>query len=105
MLNLNKDYKYDISFYLQYRDNMFYLLDLAPLVVPQLALHDEGRLLIRDVVSLLPFCSPVLEPDFNLKIETEMISIYKFFYTQTQTRRFDSGYGYLIHFIVHLLLC
>ena len=88
---------------------MFYLLDLAPLVVPQLALHDDSRLLIRDVVSLLPFCSPVLEPDFNLKIETDMISIYKFCYKQTQkTRRFESPWGHrclLIHLIVHLLLC
>ena len=55
---------------------MFHLLDLAPLVVPKLALHDDGRLLIRDVVSFLPFRSPVLEPDFNLKIEARMISIY-----------------------------
>ena len=55
---------------------MFHLLDLAPLVVPQLALHDDCRLLIRDVVSLLPFRSPVLEPDFNLKIEKLMISFY-----------------------------
>ena len=56
------------------KDNMFYLLDLAPLVVPQLALHDDSRLLICDVVSLLPFRPPVLEPDFNLKIVTQMIS-------------------------------
>ena len=74
MLNLNKDYKYDILFYLQYKDNMLYLLDLAPLVVPQLALHDDGSLLIRDVVSLLPLRPPVLEPDFNLKIVTQIIS-------------------------------
>ena len=91
MLNLNKDYKYDILFYLQCKHNMFYLLDLAPLVVPQLALHDDGRLLIRDVVSLLPLRPPVLEPDFNLKIETDMISFYKFCCKQTQkTMRFES---------------
>ena len=81
MLNLNKDVKHHIHTFfhcLDLEEACFYLLDLAPLVVPQLALHDEGRLLIRDVVSLLPFCSPVLEPDFNLKIETDMISIYIF---------------------------
>ena len=72
---------------------MFYLLDLAPLVVPQLALHDDGRLLICDVVSLLPFSPPVLEPDFNLKIVTQMIStIYAM-----------SLISYNLN--VHLLLC
>ena len=77
MLNLNKDLKYHIDTHLIlsiYKGSMFHLLDLAPLVVPQLALHDDCRLLIRDVVSLLPFRSPVLEPDFNLKIEARMIS-------------------------------
>ena len=99
MLNLNKDLKYHIDTHLIlsiYKGSMFHLLDLAPLVVPQLALHDDCRLLIRDVVSLLPFRSPVLEPDFNLKIEARMISNYylctQFLYTH-----------YCL--IVHLLLC
>ena len=97
MLNLNKDVKHHIHTFfhcLDLEEACFYLLDLAPLVVPQLALHDDGRLLIRDGVSLLPFRPPVLEPDFNLKIETDMISIYKFFCKQTQkTRRFESPWG------------
>ena len=87
---------------------MFYLLDLAPLVVPQLALHDDGRLLICDVVSLLPFCSPVLEPDFNLKIETDMISIYNFAVNRHRRQGDLNLPGHrclLIHLIGHLLLC